>query len=61
MDIIIVIVHDQKTVDNDGKTVAYMSEQNEVTLKKIYREKNRIKLLPDSKIMSPFYETNVQI
>jgi repressor LexA len=57
----IVIVHDQQTVDDGEKAVAYMPERNEVTLKKIYREKNRIKLVPANKTMSPFYETNVQI
>ena len=57
----IVIVHDQQTVNDGEKAVAYMPERNEVTLKKIYREKNRIKLVPANKTMSPFYETNVQI
>ncbi len=61
MDGDIVIVHDQQTVDDGEKAVAYMPERNEVTLKKIYREKNRIKLVPANKTMSPFYETNVQI
>ena len=61
MDGDIVIVHDQQTVDDGEKAVAYMPDRNEVTLKKIYREKNRIKLVPANKTMSPFYETNVQI
>jgi len=61
MDGDIVIVHDQQTVDDGEKAVAYMPERNEVTLKKIYREKNRIKLVPANKTMNPFYETNVQI
>ena len=61
MDGDIVIVHDQQTVEDGEKAVAYMPERNEVTLKKIYREKNRIKLVPANKTMSPFYETNVQI
>lgn len=61
MDGDIVIVHDQQTVDDGEKAVAYMPERNEVTLKKIYKEKNRVKLVPANKTMSPFYETNVQI
>ena len=61
MDGDIVIVHDQQTVDNGEKAIAYMPERNEVTLKKIYKEKNRVKLVPANKTMSPFYETNVQI
>lgn len=61
MDGDIVIVHDQQTVDDGEKAVAYMPERNEVTLKKIYREKDRIKLVPANKYMKPFYETNVEI
>ena len=61
MDGDIIIVHDQQTVDDGEKAVAYMPDRNEVTLKKIYREKDRIKLVPANKYMKPFYETNVEI
>lgn len=61
MDGDIVIVHDQQMVDDGEKAVAYMPDRNEVTLKKIYRDKNRIKLVPANKTMKPFYETNVVI
>ena len=61
MDGDIVIVHDQQTVNDGEKAVAYMSERNEVTLKKIYGEKDRIKLVPANKTMKPFYETDVVI
>ena len=57
----IVIIRDQQTVDDGEKAVAYMPDRNEVTLKKIYREKDRIKLVPANKYMEPFYETNVEI
>ena len=57
----IVIVREQPTVDDGEKAVAYMPDRNEVTLKKIYREKDRIKLVPANKYMKPFYETNVEI
>ena len=57
----IVIVRDQPTVDDGDKAVAYLPDQNTVTLKKIYREKNRIKLVPANHTMKPFYETNVEI
>ena len=57
----IVIIRNQSTVENGEKAVAYMPDRNEVTLKKIYKEKNRIKLVPANKYMKPFYETNVQI
>jgi len=57
----IVIIREQQTVDDGEKAVAYMPDRNEVTLKKIYREKDRIKLVPANKYMEPFYETNVDI
>lgn len=57
----IVVVRDQQTVDDGEKAVAYMPDENTVTLKKIYREGKRIKLVPANKYMKPFYKTNVQI
>jgi len=57
----VVIIHEQSTVDDGEKAVAYMPDRNEVTLKKIYREKDRIKLVPANKYMEPFYETNVEV
>ena len=40
----IVIIRDQQTVDDGEKAVAYMPDRNEVTLKKIYREKTESNL-----------------
>ena len=57
----IVIIREQPTVDNGEKAVAYLPDKNMVTLKKIYQEKNRIKLVPANKTMKPFYEDNVKI
>lgn len=57
----IVIVRDQQTVDDGEKAVAYLPDKDSVTLKKIYREKNKIKLVPANKTMKSFYETNVEI
>ncbi len=57
----IVIVREQQTVDDGEKAVAYLPDKNAVTLKKIYREKKRIKLVPANKYMKPFYETNVEV
>lgn len=57
----IVVVRDQPTVDDGEKAVAYMPDRNEVTLKKIYREKDRIKLVPANHTMKPFFEKNVVI
>lgn len=57
----IVIVRDQQTVDDGEKAIAYLPDRDTVTLKRIYRDKNRIKLVPANKSMKPFYETNVEI
>ena len=57
----IVIVREQQTVDDGEKAVAYLPDKNAVTLKKIYREKKRIRLVPANKYMKPFYETNVEV
>jgi len=57
----IVVVREQSTVDDGEKAVAYLPDKNAVTLKRIYHEKNRIKLVPANPKMKPFYETNVEI
>lgn len=57
----IVIVREQSTVDDGEKAVVYLPDQDAVTLKKVYREKNRVKLVPANKTMKPFYEKNVEI
>lgn len=57
----IIIVREQSAVDDGEKAVAYLPDKDAVTLKRIYREKNRIKLVPANKSMKPFYETNVEI
>lgn len=57
----IVIVREQPIVENGESGVAYLPDRNEVTLKKIYREKSRFRLQPANREMEPFYEKNVEI
>lgn len=57
----IIVVREQPTVDDGEKAVAYLPDKDAVTLKRIYREKGRIKLVPANKKMRPFYETNVDV
>ncbi len=57
----IVVIREQSTVDDGEKAVAYLPDRDAVTLKRIYHEKNRIKLVPANQKMKPFYETNVEI
>lgn len=57
----IVIVREQPVVENGEKAVAYLPGENKVTLKKIYKEKNRIRLQPANKDMDPLYAKNVEV
>ena len=57
----VVIVREQPTVERGEAAVAYLPDRNEATLKKIYPEKNRIRLQPANPELEPFYETNVEI
>lgn len=55
-----VIIRKQNTVE-DGETAVALINNNEVTLKKIYREKNRIRLQPANPNLKPFYVKEVII
>jgi SOS regulatory protein LexA len=57
----IIVVREQSTVDDGEKAVAYLPDKDAVTLKRIYRENGRIKLVPANHKMKPFYETNVEV
>ena len=57
----VIVVREQQTVDDGDKAVVYLPERDAVTLKRIYREGGRIKLVPANPKMEPFYETNVEI
>lgn len=50
----IVVIRKQETADN-GQTVVAIINDNEATLKKIYREKGRIRLQPANQSMLPIY------
>ena len=56
----IVVIRKQGTAD-DGQTVVAIIDDNEATLKKIYREKSRIKLQPANQAMLPIYRKEVEI
>ena len=56
-----VVVREQAVVKDGESAVAYLPDKDAVTLKKIYKQKNRVKLQPANPKLSPFYETNVQI
>lgn len=56
----IVVIRKQETAD-DGQTVVVIIDDNEATLKKIYREKNRIRLQPANQSMLPIYRKEVEV
>ena len=55
-----VVVQPQATA-RDGDIVVALLEDNGVTLKRFYREKNRIRLQPANAEMEPIYASEVQI
>ncbi|MCX6739507.1 MAG: transcriptional repressor LexA [Candidatus Parcubacteria bacterium] len=56
----LVVIREQQSVD-DGQTVVAIIDDNQATLKKIYREKNRFRLQPANQMLLPFYRTEVEI
>lgn len=56
----IVVIRKQETAE-DGQTVVAIIDDNEATLKKLYREKRRIKLQPANQTMLPIYRKEVEI
>ena len=56
----IVVLRKQSIAEN-GQTVVAIIDDNEATLKKIYKEKNRIKLEPANQTMLPFYRKEIEV
>lgn len=55
-----VVIRKQESADN-GETVVAIIDENKATLKKIYREKNRIRLQPANLTLFPIYRQEVEI
>src|SRR3989344_4202414 len=56
----IVIIRKQDTAD-DGQTIVAIIDDNQATLKKIYREKEWIKLQPANQAILPIYRKEVEV
>jgi len=56
----VVIIKKQSAAEN-GQTVVAIIDDNEATLKKIYREKSRFRLEPRNQNMLPFFRKEVEI
>lgn len=55
-----VIIKKQSSADN-GQTVVAVIDDNEATLKKLYHEKNRIRLQPANPTLFPIYPKEIEI
>lgn len=55
-----IIIKKQSTIE-DGETAVALINNNEVTLKKIFKEKNRIRLQPANPKLKPFYVKEIII
>lgn len=56
----IVIIEKKKTANN-GEIIAAMTDENEVTLKTFYKEKDHIRLQPENDTMAPIILNNVNV
>src|SRR3989338_8217125 len=56
----IVIIREQQTAEN-GETVVAIVDQNEATLKKLYRENHWISLQPANQTLLPLYPEEIEI
>ena len=56
----IVIIKKQSSAEN-GQTVVAIIDDNQATLKKLYREKNQFKLVPKNQNLLPFYRNEVEV
>ena len=51
----IVVMKKQETAQNGEMVAVWLKEEKETTLKRLYRERNRIRLQPMNPTMEPFY------
>ena len=56
----IVVIRKQEAADN-GQTVVAIIDDNEATLKKLYREKGRFRLQPANPTLFPIYRDEVEV
>lgn len=55
------VICEQVNSVNDGEIVVAVIEKEYATLKRFYKEKNRIRLQPSNSTMTPIYATDVEI
>ena len=55
------VVVERRETARDGETVVALLDSGEATLKKLYREKGRVRLQPANPAFSPIYVDNIRI
>jgi len=56
-----ILIVEKKNTATNGETVIAMTEDNEVTVKTFYQEKDHIRLQPENDTMEPIILKNVTI
>lgn len=56
-----IVIIEKENIANNGDVVAAMTDENEVTLKTFYKEKDHIRLQPENDTMNPIILNNVTI
>ena len=56
-----IVIVERKSTANNGDIVVALTEENEVTLKTFYKEKNHIRLQPENDFLIPLIFDNVTI
>ncbi|MDD2203231.1 MAG: transcriptional repressor LexA [Bacilli bacterium] len=56
-----IVIVQRQNVANNGDIVVAMTDENEVTLKRFYKEKNHIRLQPENDLLKPIILPNVSI
>lgn len=56
-----IVIIERKNTANNGDVIAAMTDENEVTLKTFYKEKDHIRLQPENDTMAPIILDNVTI
>lgn len=56
-----IVIVERKNTARNGEIVVAMTDENEVTLKTFYKEKDHFRLQPENDTMAPIILDNVQI
>ena len=57
----IVLVKKQQTANNGDIVVAFLTEENEATVKRFYKESSYIRLQPENDALNPIYSENIMV